>query len=185
MKLIEQAKGYTSEYRTRVASLWSEWDFVSVLGLGYSEVEKAQLLQEVAELEIVQIPFGFNGQLEDGYQFNLTPEWSKLKKIKDILKELEEAPEKAQQEIESWEVINKSPYSKSVYNTREVGWGYKGTKSLRISDHWNFFSRGDFHCKIDKKSLEKLGLKLEDIKNKWMKCQWLSSKKCYKIIEIY
>ena len=41
-------------------------------------------------------------------------------------------------EITSWEVLHKSPYGKSYYNTTDLNWGYKPDKSLRISDHWNF-----------------------------------------------
>jgi hypothetical protein len=54
--------------------------------------------------------------------------------------------------IENWgDIVNKSPYGFSYYNA-EKDWDYTEDKSLRLSDHWNFYSRatGDkIHCKID------------------------------------
>lgn len=52
-------------------------------------------------------------------------------------------------EIETWSTVSESPYSKSYYNYEGVDWGYKQEGSLRMSDHWNFESRGDIHCKTD------------------------------------
>lgn len=48
-------------------------------------------------------------------------------------------------ELLSWENVNKSPYSHSYYDAK-VDWGFKPHNSLRISDHWNFWSRGKLHC---------------------------------------
>jgi len=51
--------------------------------------------------------------------------------------------------IENWgDVIKKSPYGFSYYNT-EKDWDYTVDKSLRLSDHWNFYSADKKHCKID------------------------------------
>lgn len=52
------------------------------------------------------------------------------------------------EEISSWDVINKSPYSDSFYNDKEIGWDYKPMGSLRVSDHWNFGDDRE-HCKTD------------------------------------
>jgi hypothetical protein len=43
-------------------------------------------------------------------------------------------------------MIIKSPYGFSYYNA-PVGWDYKAPDSLRIADHWNFYSKGNTHCK--------------------------------------
>ena len=36
---------------------------------------------------------------------------------------------------ENW---SKSPYSRSYYDSQNIGWGYKPEGSIRVSDHWNF-----------------------------------------------
>lgn len=49
-------------------------------------------------------------------------------------------------DVESW---SKSPYSNSFYNSKEISWEYKPEGSLRLSDHWNFWSREAVHCVTD------------------------------------
>ncbi|WP_073180819.1 hypothetical protein [Cruoricaptor ignavus] len=48
--------------------------------------------------------------------------------------------------IEGVEIASKSPYSDSFYSATNISWGHKPDGSYRISDHWNFFSRGEMHC---------------------------------------
>ncbi|MGE5943664.1 MAG: ArdC family protein [Flavobacteriales bacterium] len=60
-------------------------------------------------------------------------------------------PDAAIDEIKSWKVISKSPYSHSYYNDICKSWDYTAENSYRISDHWNFVSRGETHAKTDKK----------------------------------
>lgn len=62
---------------------------------------------------------------------------------------LAEAPQGVVEEVSSWEIVSKSPYSKSFYNSKEIGWDSKPEGSLRVSDHWNFESKGEKHCKLD------------------------------------
>jgi hypothetical protein len=50
------------------------------------------------------------------------------------------------QKMKTWEVIVKSPYSNTFYNSKDIGWGYKPDGSFRVSDHWNFEARGKKHC---------------------------------------
>jgi len=54
--------------------------------------------------------------------------------------------------IENWgDIVKKSPYGFSYYNA-EKGWDFTIDKSLRLSDHWNFYSRAtmdQIHCKIN------------------------------------
>jgi hypothetical protein len=58
-------------------------------------------------------------------------------------------PTDARYEIESWKIINKSPYSNSFYNTKNIDWDYKEEGSLRLSDHWNFtINDKEQHCKL-------------------------------------
>jgi hypothetical protein len=53
--------------------------------------------------------------------------------------------------MQDWPIIWKSPYSDSMYNTKDLSWTYKPDGSLRVADHWNFFNRGKTHCKTDVK----------------------------------
>lgn len=45
--------------------------------------------------------------------------------------------------------INKSPYSNSFYDSDNIDWDSKPEGSLRLSDHWNFYSWGEQHCCLD------------------------------------
>lgn len=42
-----------------------------------------------------------------------------------------------------------SPYSASFYNSKDIDWDYKPEGSLRLSDHWNFYTREKMHCETD------------------------------------
>lgn len=53
------------------------------------------------------------------------------------------------EKIMSWDIINQSPYSFSFYNSNDIDWGYKPEGSLRVSNHWNFVSRGETHCILE------------------------------------
>jgi hypothetical protein len=55
-------------------------------------------------------------------------------------------PEEAQRMILSWNVVGKSPYSDSYYSTDEKSWTHTPHGVYRISDHWNFRSRGAEHA---------------------------------------
>lgn len=56
-----------------------------------------------------------------------------------------EMPQELVDELLSWTLIIKSPYSCSYYNA-PVGWNYKEPESLRIANHWNFSSGLRLHC---------------------------------------
>lgn len=49
------------------------------------------------------------------------------------------------QELSTWENIFKSPFSNSFYD-KKVDWNFKPNGVKRISDHWNFYSKGNIHC---------------------------------------
>lgn len=49
---------------------------------------------------------------------------------------------------------DQSPYSLSFYNSSDISWNHKPENSLRLSDHWNFVTFGETHCKTDDPSLK-------------------------------
>lgn len=67
----------------------------------------------------------------------------------DKLKEFS-IPEEIVDMMKSWDVILKSPYSNTFYNSKDITWNYKPDNSYRVSDHWNFVNRDRKHCKTDK-----------------------------------
>lgn len=77
-------------------------------------------------------------------------------------------PKEALEEIEKFESINKSPYSSSYYNVIGITWNYKPEESLRISDHWNFMSKGSKHCILAHTE--------ELIQNEWMLAKYIDGK---------
>ena len=58
-------------------------------------------------------------------------------------------PLTAIEEMQSWEVLRRSPYGDSFYSAEGITWGYKPHGSLRVSDHWNFGSGGEIHCRTE------------------------------------
>lgn len=77
-------------------------------------------------------------------------------------------PKEVLDEIDKFEYVNKSPYSKSCYNSKDIDWNYKPEGSLRISDHWNFKSRGEKHCLLAETD--------EFINNYWMLARYENGK---------
>lgn len=47
---------------------------------------------------------------------------------------------------ESW---SKSPYSESYYDVTDVDFGFKPENSIRVSNHWNFYTGTQIHCATD------------------------------------
>lgn len=70
--------------------------------------------------------------------------------------------------------FEKSPYSNSFYNSKEIGWNSKPEGSLRISDHWNFNSLGDVHCKLK-------NYNEEEPYERWLLCKYSNGE--YEIIK--
>lgn len=64
--------------------------------------------------------------------------------------------------VKDWNVINKSPYSLSLYNSNDIDWNSKPEGSLRISNHWNFTSINEKHCLMED----------ETKNNKWLLCEY-------------
>lgn len=65
--------------------------------------------------------------------------------------------------LSSFKKINKSPYSSSFYDSDDIGWDSKPEGSLRLSDHWNFYSLGEQHCCLDS---------TKEYTRKWLLCQY-------------
>lgn len=82
-------------------------------------------------------------------------------------------PKEALHEINKFEYINKSPFSDSYYNTNEITWDYKPEGSIRISDHWNFISKGKLHCQLSNTT--------DYIEDCWYMAQYKEGK--YKILK--
>ena len=80
--------------------------------------------------------------------------------------------DKLQKIIKKYNFCQKSPYSDSFYTEGEITWNSKPEGSLRLSDHWNFESEGQTHCKLDSTS--------EYLQN-WLVCEYHNGK--YHIIE--
>ena len=82
-----------------------------------------------------------------------------------------QVPFEALKEISTWDFIHKSPYSLSFYNS-EKDWSDDKDGIIRISNHWNFETKGELHAKTDK-----------DIKNTW--ARGVSESGVYKISKVY
>lgn len=84
-------------------------------------------------------------------------------------------PLTAREIIANWSSKTKSPHSHSYYdqNESEIGWDRKPIGSLRISDHWNFHTRGDVHCRTTSKVM----------KDRWYMGRW--NGEAYEIVETF
>lgn len=80
--------------------------------------------------------------------------------------------DKLQKIIKKYNFCQKSPYSDSFYTKGEITWGNKPEGSLRLSDHWNFESEGETHCKLDNTS---------EYLQKWLVCEYHNG--TYHIVE--
>ena len=121
--------------------------FVSAL-LTYKCIKhgnEAHISQKAGEYAIFNTRVRFNPKSEDFKMVNSMMLPLKLLRI-----------------LEKWEIINKSPYSNSFYNSREISWSNKPEGSLRLSDHWNFetFYDDSKHCRLAENK--------EYIKNNWI-----------------
>jgi len=84
-------------------------------------------------------------------------------------------PFEIRKEILKWRVVSKSPYSYSYYNITNKTWDDSfDDKFLRVSDHWNFFTRDKIHCETTDK---------KDYKGDWSIGEFQPKIKKYKIIK--
>jgi hypothetical protein len=83
-------------------------------------------------------------------------------------------PVEATREILDWEFVFKSPISNSFYSKKK-GWNLTHDGTIRISDHWNFFAQGRFHCKT----------KQEGIKDAWAKGIYDKETDKWDLVEFY
>ena len=105
---------------------------IDTLKLNWFEMEEHQkmldFLQERSSEAFDNLVENLNG---DGYRSCV------------LMHAVECLPEKAVDEILTWDEVSKSPYSNSFYNSKDIDWDYKPVNSLRISDHWNFVEGGE------------------------------------------
>lgn len=106
----------------------------------------------------------------DGDEHRKTTEYHK-----ENLEDIWGLPKELKDEIRSWSKVSKSPYSDSFYNTQTKGWDYTKGGTIRIADHWNFYSKGEKHCKTDKP--------VENNKQ-WAMGIYDSKKDLYKIVKL-
>lgn len=78
------------------------------------------------------------------------------------------------------EANNKSPYNGettgSFYDCDDKSWDYTPDGSIRVSDHWNFYSRGKYHCLTD--------IPNERIEGKWVTARYNAATGLYHVIAI-
>lgn len=79
------------------------------------------------------------------------------------------------------EMVSASPYNRfdsgSFYNTNEKSWDYTPEGCIRVSDHWNFYSRGSYHCIL-------LNPDNVDIAGKWVVAKYQSRGE-YLLLEVF
>lgn len=75
---------------------------------------------------------------------------------------------------------NPSPYNKetsgSFYDCTDKSWNYTPDGSIRVSDHWNFYSRGQIHCQTD--------ICDERIAGKWVVAKYSAETGLYHVISV-
>ena len=79
----------------------------------------------------------------------------KLREVKNLHNFLVETsmygiPAELSLEMANWDYRSKSPYSFSFYNMPGKSWTHTPEGILRVSDHWNFESRGEKHAVTDR-----------------------------------
>ena len=76
---------------------------------------------------------------------------------------------------------NPSPYNTnstgSFYDCADKNWNYTPDGSIRISDHWNFYTRGKVHCVTDVPN--------EKIYGKWVVARYCAEMGLYHVISSY
>ena len=96
---------------------------------------------------------------------NLSRYTKKYEKLLDIYERIykEEQRDEIFKTLLTFKEIHKSPYSNSFYDSKDIDWDFKPENSLRLSDHWNFYSCGEKHCCLDN---------TEEYTHKWLLCQY-------------
>jgi hypothetical protein len=79
--------------------------------------------------------------------------------------------------------VSASPYnhryvgSGSYYNTTDKDWDCTPDGCLRVSDHWNFWSKGTLHCKANMPN--------EELDGKWALGKYSKESGIYTILEVF
>lgn len=88
-------------------------------------------------------------------------------------------PDELINEMKNWKTMSKSPYGNSFYSTLDKSWNHTSKGTIRVSDHWNFTSRGEKHCEL------KEPLKEDEKYNTWTVAQYDSETGKYDILKKY
>ncbi len=79
------------------------------------------------------------------------------------------------------EINNPSPYNRytsgSFYDCNDKNWDYTPDGSLRVSDHWNFYSRGSIHCVTDVAN--------EALTDKWTIARYDAKREVYVVLSTF
>ena len=127
-------------------------NFLRVAHILFDFEEVAKFAKE-NNLESSDICIAFETEAEKEFFETKKAEWLKNREEKlekDYISHcISKLPKEVAKVVSEWDVVSKSPYSDSFYNAKEICWDSKPEGSLRISDHWNFESRGVTHCKLN------------------------------------
>lgn len=76
--------------------------------------------------------------------------------------------------------VSASPYNRyasgSFYSKEGKSWDYTPEDCIRVSDHWNFYSKGQIHCKTDVEDAKLIG--------KWVVARYNTTLDLYNVISI-
>lgn len=128
--------------------------------LGYNNNLKNGISKEVCDKIFEELTKQVNEYLSKGFP-NDSEKYSLYISLKENIKS--NIVDSIFEIVKDWEVLNKSPYSKSYYNSNDIEWDYKPEGSLRISNHWNFESQGQLHCRLNSTS---------EYTQKWLLCEY-------------
>ena len=86
-----------------------------------------------------------NFQLFESKEKRIRPQLSGIVGSKEELSKYD-IPDEIKDMMLTWDIMYKSPYSDTFYDSTNITWGHKPDGSLRVSDHWNFYTQDKYHC---------------------------------------
>ena len=139
-KEYKEALAKEQELMKKEDKLYKKRDKESILKNKKISSEKEQIAKEMSD------SYKFNNnELKDTVDYSISYDDKVVPKTYAIM-ELDKVLKKENL------ALSESPYSFSLYGIEKgehIDWDYKPDKSYRLSDHWNFESRGEIHCKLE------------------------------------
>lgn len=132
-------------------------------------------LEEYLAVETWEVTYDEDGDIVD----ELIVDSKNYTSVESLAKYLD-IDEQVVNSLVEYKAFNKSPYSNSFYNSKDIDWGHKPEGSIRISDHWGFESLGEKHCVIDFEDLTDED-EQEQLNMSWLVCVYKNGK--YHILE--